>query len=172
MIFTRAITKDEIEQACDLFNLYVDPGHNVDDYSDIRTKAVFIAKHSGKIVGAVTCGFLFDELDNFDSYWLSQNPGRLAWIESIAVEDRYQGRGYGKYLAEVAIAWCNKNISDRIVALCWESPKDRQSLILFKDLGFEEVEHFKHPWAGEYCVVCGNDCSCDATLVFKEKLDA
>jgi len=173
-MIVRATSRKDIEQACVLLNTYAGGIHDVDEYYDKDDVAVFVVYYErlydSPILGAAIASRLdVEDMKDLDSYFLSEfeRTDDLTWIESIAVLPFIRGKGFGKRLTLECIKHC-LTLSNKILALCWESNLERQSLILFKDLGFEEVEHFKHPWLGEDCPVCITDCHCDATLVYKE----
>jgi GNAT superfamily N-acetyltransferase len=164
--YTKAKHLNEFEQACSLFSRYTGGTHSPEDYMNDKG-VVFLAYYNlCQVLGAASILPLDDNLDDIDSYFLSDIKDATL-IESIAVEKTFQKQGFGKFLLSLALEYCEE-VSPHVVALCWESPLERQSLILFKDFGFKEVEHFKAPWAGEWCPVCGDNCICDATLVYKD----
>lgn len=173
------IRPKEIENACQLLNKYVGGLHRSQDYDNDTSLILSLRNNEFGLIGAGTFMILDDQLDGFDSYYLDwlwndgdrceycDEPIVVGYIESIAVIPELQGLGLGKILVERGLKFLESKGCTEVVAMCWLSGLKGQSLPLFEHLGFEEVEHFIQPWEGIPCVVCGDDCKCDATMVHK-----
>lgn len=101
-------------------------------YADIRD--FFVAEKSGKIIGCCALNILGKEY----------KPGRhgsvLAEVKSLAVLDKYQGKGVGTKLVQSCIKEARKMEIEKLFALTIEP-----NLEFFKKMGFKETKKSKLP---------------------------
>lgn len=173
MQIQRLIHKPEIKKACKFLDKYLGQGLHIPEnyYFDYMGRtAIFGGFNYGKLVAASSCKVLgHDDLSHIDSYFLDNiKYETTGFLESAAIKPKFRGQGFGKEMVNRRIDFLMSYGVTDIVALCWLSGQERQSLPLLTKMGFTEVEHFIMPWAGEQCPVCGDDCSCNATLVHKK----
>jgi GNAT superfamily N-acetyltransferase len=96
--------------------------------------------------------------------------GTVGSFEAVVVQTAFRRRGVGAGLTEASLAWMRERGCDAAVALSWLSGRPDSSPPLFRRLGltegptverFYERESIENAWA---CPVCGQPCTCAATL--------
>jgi amino-acid N-acetyltransferase len=117
-------------------------------YEDLRDFAVFELEENGRkqIVGCVGLAIIWAD---------------LAEIRSLAVNDRYHGRGIGKQLVQWCVEEGRRLQIRRLMALTYEQR-------FFEKLGFEVVAKESLPlkvWSD--CVRCPKNDACDEAAVVR-----
>ena len=96
--------------------------------------------------------------------------GTVGSLEAVAVDVAFRRRGLGGRLTSLMLDWMRQAGCDAAIALSWLSGRPDSSPPLFRRLGFREgptierfyaAESIENDWA---CPVCGQPCTCAATL--------
>ncbi len=137
------------------------------DVRDIHALLQFYAR-KGLLLGR-SISSLYDHLRDFVVYEDRGVQGvcslHISWedlaeIRSLAVEEKYQGRGVGEALVRACLREAGRLEIGRVFTLTYQSP-------FFRKLGFVEIEHRELPhkvWSD--CLNCPQfpDCDEDAML--------
>lgn len=93
-------------------------------------------------------------------------------FKSIAVSERYKGRGVGTILLRQALNWFEQQKATTIVSLAWESDGVCFAQGILESVGFERKLRLERFWyedstaRGYQCPSCGNPCICTANIYF------
>lgn len=109
-------------------------------FEALRDFAVYVDDQTGEVVGCVGVSIIWADLTE---------------VRSLAVDDRYRGKGIGSQLVKWCINECRRLGIRKLMSLTYEQR-------FFKKLGFEVVEKESLPlkvWSD--CVRCPKNANCD-----------
>lgn len=99
--------------------------------------------------------------------WLDkeQTEPDAAYFQSLFIDARYQGQGWGVRLSEYSICALKSLGAKKVICHSWDESPHNSSRRYLDKLGFQPIKKIKHFWKEiDYeCTRCGKPCLCTAT---------
>lgn len=95
------------------------------------------------------------------------NPKHCCYFKCNTVDESYRGKGIGKKLLQLSIAAAKNQGAKAGISHLWKQSPHNSAVEYFTRCGGQHIALHADKWnqdsqQGYYCVLCGNDCHCEA----------
>jgi len=92
---------------------------------------------------------------------------KCCYFKCNTVDEKYRSLGVGKKLLQLSIAAAKQQGSQAGVAHLWKQSPNNSAVAYFTHCGGELIKSHPGKWnekskQGYHCILCGNDCHCEA----------
>jgi len=136
-------------------------------FNDINSS--FVALLDSKIIGfRITYSARHWLIDQWSTPELWRIPtDNCCYFKCNTVDENYRGFGIGKQLLNLAIAAATKQGALAGISHLWQQSPSNSAVAYFTHCGGERIKSHPGKWhedskQGYNCILCGDDCRCDA----------
>lgn len=129
----------------------------------------FVALLDGKIIG-------FRSTYSANQWHIDQwctpakwqvNPQQCCYFKCNTVDEKYRGLGVGKHLLMLSIKAARQQGALAGISHLWRQSPNNSAVSYFTKCGGELINYHQDKWnadskSGYDCILCGNDCHCEA----------
>lgn len=118
------------------------------------------------------------QADQWSTPGLWQIPkDKCCYFKCNTVDENYRGLGVGKKLLQLSIIAAKKQGAQAGVAHLWKQSPNNSAVAYFTHCGGELVKSHPEKWneeskQGYHCILCGNNCHCEAAemIIYFDKI--